>query len=226
MLYSCIFRLAEGSAARGMSKNPETAFLEAIREAPDDDTPRVVYADWLDDRNQPGDTNRAAFIRVQCRLAQMAANDPTRAGLEQQVDALLQRHRSEWERPLRELGSTEVQFRRGFAYHITIPADAFMEHAEQLFDQAPPIRSVNLTGLYSLEQVQALAGSPCLSNLSTLSLARNRIGNEGAEALAGSPHLQNLAELHLGSNFDIPPTTLDSVEQVIAGRRHNPGRQP
>jgi uncharacterized protein (TIGR02996 family) len=30
------------------------AFLKAIREAPDDDTPRLVYADWLDEGNRPG----------------------------------------------------------------------------------------------------------------------------------------------------------------------------
>jgi uncharacterized protein (TIGR02996 family) len=33
----------------------EQGFLTAIREAPDDDTPRLVYADWLDDH---GDADR------------------------------------------------------------------------------------------------------------------------------------------------------------------------
>jgi uncharacterized protein (TIGR02996 family) len=43
-----------------------TALLAAIREAPDDDAPRLVYADWLDEHGQP---ERAEFIRVQCELA-------------------------------------------------------------------------------------------------------------------------------------------------------------
>ena len=30
----------------------DDAFLEAIRAAPEDDTPRLVYADWLDDHGQ------------------------------------------------------------------------------------------------------------------------------------------------------------------------------
>src|SRR5262245_38829145 len=42
------------------------ALLAAIREAPDDDAPRLVYADWLDEHGQP---ERAEFIRVQCELA-------------------------------------------------------------------------------------------------------------------------------------------------------------
>jgi uncharacterized protein (TIGR02996 family) len=43
-----------------------TPFLAAIRAAPDDDAPRLVYADWLDEHGQ---SERAVFIRVQCELA-------------------------------------------------------------------------------------------------------------------------------------------------------------
>jgi uncharacterized protein (TIGR02996 family) len=46
---------------------PDAApFLAAIRAAPDDDAPRLIYADWLDEHDQP---ERAEFIRVQCELA-------------------------------------------------------------------------------------------------------------------------------------------------------------
>jgi uncharacterized protein (TIGR02996 family) len=38
------------------------SFLEAIRADPDDDTPRLVFADWLDENKQP---DRAALIRTQ-----------------------------------------------------------------------------------------------------------------------------------------------------------------
>jgi uncharacterized protein (TIGR02996 family) len=39
----------------------ETAFLDALRAAPNDTTARVVYADWLDER---GDAARAEFLRL------------------------------------------------------------------------------------------------------------------------------------------------------------------
>jgi uncharacterized protein (TIGR02996 family) len=42
------------------------ALLAAIRAAPDDDAPRLIYADWLDEHGQP---ERAEFIRVQVELA-------------------------------------------------------------------------------------------------------------------------------------------------------------
>ena len=41
-------------------------FLRAICENPEDDTVRLVYADWLDEN---GDADRAEFIRVHCELA-------------------------------------------------------------------------------------------------------------------------------------------------------------
>ena len=40
----------------------ETALLRAVCSHPDDDTPRLVYADWLEEQGEP---RRAAFIRAQ-----------------------------------------------------------------------------------------------------------------------------------------------------------------
>jgi uncharacterized protein (TIGR02996 family) len=38
------------------------AFLRDVIEHPDDDAPRLIFADWLDDNS---DSDRAEFIRVQ-----------------------------------------------------------------------------------------------------------------------------------------------------------------
>lgn len=45
----------------------EAAFLVDILAHPEDDTPRLIYADWLEEH---GAEERAELIRVQCRLAQ------------------------------------------------------------------------------------------------------------------------------------------------------------
>ncbi|MCU0706378.1 MAG: TIGR02996 domain-containing protein [Fimbriiglobus sp.] len=39
------------------------AFHAAIWQTPDDDLPRLVYADWLDER---GEHDEAAFLRLLC----------------------------------------------------------------------------------------------------------------------------------------------------------------
>jgi uncharacterized protein (TIGR02996 family) len=39
------------------------ALLDAVKDHPDDDTPRLVLADWLDEQDDPLDAERATFIR-------------------------------------------------------------------------------------------------------------------------------------------------------------------
>ena len=46
----------------------EQAFLDAIIADPANDSHRLIYADWLEERNGPGDSERTEFIRVQCEL--------------------------------------------------------------------------------------------------------------------------------------------------------------
>ena len=52
------------------------AFLQRIRAYPDDDAPRLVFADWLDEHGDP----RGAFIRVQLALAQLDTEDSAESG--------------------------------------------------------------------------------------------------------------------------------------------------
>ena len=48
-----------------MTTDEQSAFIAAIVASQDDDLPRLVYADWLDEHGQ---SERAALIRVQCEL--------------------------------------------------------------------------------------------------------------------------------------------------------------
>ena len=51
----------------------ELALLRGVEAAPDDDLPRLVYADWLDEHGRHA---RAEFIRVQCELASIERRLP------------------------------------------------------------------------------------------------------------------------------------------------------
>ena len=42
------------------------ALVAAVAAEPDDDTPRLVFADWLQEH---GEGDRAEFVRVQCEAA-------------------------------------------------------------------------------------------------------------------------------------------------------------
>ena len=50
----------------------DEAFLRDILEAPEDDGPRLVYADWLEENGQ---ATRAEFIRLQVELARLSLGD-------------------------------------------------------------------------------------------------------------------------------------------------------
>jgi uncharacterized protein (TIGR02996 family) len=69
------------------------AFLADIRAAPDDDAPRLIYADWLQDH---GDPDRAEFIRVQCELARLDTSAKRRTTLARREKKLLTANQTRW----------------------------------------------------------------------------------------------------------------------------------
>jgi uncharacterized protein (TIGR02996 family) len=49
--------------------------LAAIRAHPEEDTPRLMYADWLDEQGDEAALVRAEFIRLQCEVARLFDDD-------------------------------------------------------------------------------------------------------------------------------------------------------
>ncbi len=121
----------------------ERAFLEDIIAHPDDDAPRLVFSDWLEDH---GDDARAEFIRLQCRLARTPENDRDRPGMLRREGELLGQHSRKWAESL--LGCVdEWSFRRGFIECIGVQIhsyDGFCSRINDVF-AAFPIRAVRLS---------------------------------------------------------------------------------
>ena len=69
------------------------ALYRAILADPDDDAPRLVYADWLDEHGEP---DRAEFVRVQCAWAALAPGDPRQDELWERWTRLLAKNRGRW----------------------------------------------------------------------------------------------------------------------------------
>src|SRR5207249_956021 len=68
------------------------AFLLDILEHPDDDTPRLVYADWLMERGEP----RGEFIRIQVERARLERDDPRWEPLWKRECELLAEYKLDW----------------------------------------------------------------------------------------------------------------------------------
>src|SRR5262249_20810628 len=156
---------------------------------------RLAFADWLEDRGNPSDADRAEFIRVQCRLARLAEGDSARPPLETHAEQLLAEHQQEWMQPLRavlpSLPDQGVLFTRGVPSSITLNSGEELPYASQLAASAPlqELRLNLFNNRIADEGARALADSPHLQRLTHLDLFNNLIGNEGAQALAASPHL-------------------------------------
>ncbi len=210
-----------------MSAGPDAAFLQGIIADPDDDGPRLVYADWLEERGDP----RGEFIRAQYTLAQPGVKDPDRVEEWcQREEQLLKEHRAEWLRPFKGLGKG-CTFRRGFVEEVTLPARSFLRKAARLAELTP-LRVVHLTkadgcgaavaalpvvarltqldlqggGWLMDEDAIPLAESPHVAGLTRLAFTNSvaddgtMIGDEGVAALAASKYLRRLQALGLKGN--------------------------
>lgn len=150
----------------------ETALLRAIRDMPDEDTPRLIYADFLDEE---GYSPRAEFIRVQIERAQLPEHDPRRAPLEDREHELLGEYECAW------LGVEPDQvnelagwvFERGFVNEVAAPP-SFMNGPGTDLCAAHPVRRWRVTsgrGTDFPEDLREAGQRPWCSRLETLDLS-------------------------------------------------------
>ncbi|VTU00234.1 Uncharacterized protein OS=Nitrospina gracilis (strain 3/211) GN=NITGR_1010043 PE=4 SV=1: LRR_6 [Gemmataceae bacterium] len=123
----------------------EPALLAAVRQHPDDDTPRLVYADWLEEN---GAAERAAFIRLQCEAARLPAGTKERRKAERAAEALFKAHKVEWFGPLwKKFHSSKpavshCRIERGFITSLKNDVREFVAHADAIARFAPCLRRV------------------------------------------------------------------------------------
>jgi uncharacterized protein (TIGR02996 family) len=174
----------------------DDAFLRAIIDNPDDDLPRLVYADWLDEH---GDPQRAELIRVQCELAALSGDENGLGPLGTRERRLLQAHFERWFAPFASF-SHVPSFRRGFVESFTTSVGALLRHAEQVWSLTP-LQGVTFVDAW--EDLEKLAASPHVGRLRSMNLFRNNLGTDEVRALAASPYIAQLRILNLAWNrFD------------------------
>lgn len=151
---------------------PDDAFMQTICEKPDDDFPRLRYADYLEENGQ---IERAEFIRVQCELWKDFPRDvPFALGTEKRYERwrfLQQRERellakegppiwgTRWRSrivngfsathayrwmPVGAVVAEWCEFQRGFVSKVIMTAEDWLLHADAL-TAATPLQEVVLT---------------------------------------------------------------------------------
>jgi uncharacterized protein (TIGR02996 family) len=109
--------------------------LAAVYEAPDDDAPRAVYADWLQEQGDP----RGEYIALELGTATRAAKA--------RAKALLTAHADPWLEPLRgALLKSSVKWRRGFPSAGQLAAQRSRADAEAIL-HVPALATLRRLGL-------------------------------------------------------------------------------
>jgi uncharacterized protein (TIGR02996 family) len=114
--------------------------LPAILADPEDDTPRLVCADWLEEH---GDAERGQFIRAQCELSRQPAWDRRRQELLWFTAALEARHGARWRADLPALEGVQwAEFERGFVSTVRVEElPAVYRHDAAIAAAAPVYRT-------------------------------------------------------------------------------------
>lgn len=159
---------------------PDDALLEACRWAPDDDAPRLVWADAVGGE-------RGELVVIQCDLARGGLSPAAAAVRRRRERELLARHGAAWA-GLGPYGS-RFEFRRGFVEALETEAHRFANDGEEIFRLAPLLRSLTAVGLTvssgdPLDGLRQLIDAPAFWRLHRLDL--RAIGRQ-AQAYAYDP---------------------------------------
>jgi uncharacterized protein (TIGR02996 family) len=130
----------------------EEELRQAILAAPDDDEPRLMFADQMVERGDP----RGEFIQLQIALA----NDPDQPELMKRADELLERWRQTWRNPYRGGRSPDLVYRRGFVWEAHFNEDLFAaEPVESMLETTLDVGDDVLARMRKIEIRGEVAGA-------------------------------------------------------------------
>ena len=209
----------------------QRAFWAAIRANPDDDTVRLVYADWLEEN---GDEARAEFIRVQIEQTGMFSpsalcSDPNDRTLTKREKRLIARHGERWLQPLYDIlqptersfpwaySRRQVKFARGFPRDIAISLQSACALATHDSD-IEPLNDVKIDqGFLPTEKANARitevarwANAACITEISTYDATDGFVKGLVGGFLTRLHHL----DLHSGSVSDAGAILLANWQQA------------
>lgn len=187
----------------------EAALRAAVLAHPDDDTPRLVYADWCDDA---GDADRAAFIRAQVEAARAEPWSPAAREAEARAAPHLEVAVDDWRQGV-GVPFHAPEFVRGFVEGVELFADDVGDRLRDL-RAANPIRRVRLRmenvadTWFLTKSVTEVFAAPELHGVSALDASLANLHTSlDYESLAGAEPLAGLRELKLARRL-VPPDWL------------------
>ena len=182
----------------------------AIVARPDEDLPRLVYADFL---QEAGHDDRAELIRVQCALERLPPADPERPELTRRETELLAATKMRaWRIP--DLTGPQT-FRRGMIESIETTAEALLQVNPEVL-RLSPVRHLRLVN--ADRWTADLARLPLWRRLQSLSLNNNNFGSGNRMQLLDAADMPELRSLSLRNNRLWPEAVQQLAETRAAGQ--------
>jgi uncharacterized protein (TIGR02996 family) len=170
------------------------AFLADIIDHPDDDAPRLILADWLEEREQPLGT----YLRAQV-LLETEGDSSAAAGLKRKAAALYRKHGANWYPEFRDR-VVRCTLRRGLLEKVHGGAGSLLDPALADSLAIHPIQCVKLTdplGWTPLEQLQGVLELALLARIAELDLSGWNLDRTKTQALTAKPPFPRLRALRL-----------------------------
>lgn len=187
-------------------------FLDEVLASPEDDAPRLIYADYLEEFGDP----RGEFIRLQCEQAQMEPFDSRFLDVSHRCSDILMQHGENWAAELKQ-DVRKSEFSRGFIDKITMRARAFVKQGHELY-RSVPINWLRLN--YVKGAGEALAGTEALNCVRSLDLGGLSIPDGDMRALLMSENLQGLRALNMAHYESVLPETFGSYLGEMPAAKH------
>jgi uncharacterized protein (TIGR02996 family) len=189
------------------------ALLAAIIAHPEDDTPRLVYADYLDETGDPNDAARAELIRTQIDTASLPAGDPRRRELESVARQLWERHREAWFAGIKpsKLPYPERGFVTNWGWYspTEIASDAPIFARE-------PISSLTMS--VSATALGAMEMRPEFARIGELKLWPGETDDAGLVPFFSSPQMSGLHSLWIMGKWVRPWSPMPESTRLLASR--------
>jgi uncharacterized protein (TIGR02996 family) len=197
------------------------ALVAAICADPDEDTPRLAFADFLEEQ---GEAERAAFVRAQVELARTPPWEP--------FAVLCRWRRPDWltGQPFRHtlppVDGSGVEwhpeaFRRGLGWRLNVKQLIAWEQQEAQVLGRAPVGEMHLWSAATLDQWRAFAASPVVSRLRKLHLMTSP--SEPLLVLRDTPEALGITDIYFdrstgaGMPFVVEELLASPLGRVVRG---------
>jgi uncharacterized protein (TIGR02996 family) len=199
------------------------ALRQAVLASPDDDLPRLVFADYLEEN---GDPDRAAFIRAQIELAKTPEYEP--------FAVLCKTRKREWVTGDTWRGTLphfhpggdghtrwhDPPFRRGFGYAVNVGFLLAAHRGVTYLLEAEPVGELHIGGSSPLDQWRQFSKSKWLTRIRSVALTGLSSPNEPLRSLRESPYTSGITSLRLETtNFPSIPIILEELFAAPLGKQ-------